>query len=198
MYSTGEEYAFQSAFQERPVVAKVVIKSSMLHEGVAEVCGMAGAQGATLDVSEAFPHMRLSTESDFLSTSVDFPAVAASPIFEVKRDVSFKYSVRDLQDAFRALPSASESYIRINDAGLLSVAHKIHNDDGTEVFVSFFVLANVPDVPLLGGDEQRPARAKRARVAAPAVALDDVDYGVGTGGPARGGGGRRTTNTTRM
>jgi hypothetical protein len=50
-----------------------------------------------------------------------------------------------LQLAVRVLPAATETYIRVNDQGMLSIHHKIESEDSLACFVSFILMPDEHD-----------------------------------------------------
>ena len=165
----GEEsdVDYVSLFRSSPVVNKAIIKSARLREAFAELSDVSGAATVALRMSPQDPAFRMEAVGALGSVFIDFAAQSDSfVVFESSAEQKMRYRLTFLQHAFRALPTASETYLRINEDGLLCVQHMIVTDAGAQNFVDFVVLPAESDA--FDGQEEGESDGDPAERGAPA------------------------------
>ena len=75
-----------------------------------------------------------------------FPSLDSSSdiyvLFQCQSDTSYSYSSSSIQLSMKALPIAKETYIRINNEGMLSIQHQLKETNrGHDTFIDFLLLS---------------------------------------------------------
>ena len=158
----GEELDFPAVFRQYPIVNRAVIQSDHLKEAFLEFNDLQGAATVSVLMTPSAPYFRLSAAGSMGSCTVDFPKGSESFVsFHCDATQECDYHLSLVQLAVRPLSNSQQTFIRINDQGMLCLNHKIVNNEGNACFVSFIIM---PDEP--------------------ADDLDDEEYGMRSGPPA--------------
>lgn len=149
----GDELDFPTAFRRSRILNKAWIRSEYLREAFIELSDLRGASTVTLYMAPHAPHLQLSASGNAGSCTVDFPMGSESFMsFDSEREQLFNYHLSLLQFAFRGLAKAEESFLRINEDGMLNLHHRVvQQEDGEDAFVSFIML---PDETEAGSQAQ--------------------------------------------
>lgn len=128
--SEGAFVDYESAFRAHPIVGKLVIQSSVLHDAFKELVDQPGAHTIYIILSTELPHLRLHSISSFGTLTIDFDK-RSDPftIFEIPglhEAVSNKYHLALFVPSIRAMAAASETFLRINSVGMLHMAHRFN------------------------------------------------------------------------
>jgi cell cycle checkpoint protein len=128
------------------ILCKLIVKTEFLKEAFNELDW--SNLSCTWLVSEEHPYFRLSTDGTGASCQVDYPRESeVFEVFECSKFCEFKYKMKHMHPCAKALSIAQKSQIRINAQGLLSMQHRIQNEDSSVSYVEFYL------VPLEVDDE---------------------------------------------
>jgi hypothetical protein len=144
---------FASEFREHlPVRAKAIVEAKYLYNALIELSGHPGASSVAFTLAGTLDDgfLRLATDGSVGKLCINIPATSDAFVeLEVMREsdgdgkktvapsqsssgaaqlpcVTQCYQLKLLQHAFRVLASASKTYLRINDAGMLCVQHMVN------------------------------------------------------------------------
>lgn len=133
--------AFESAFEQAPVVGKVLIKSGALRDAFTELSDLPQAASVQLSmmpqpVSSEACCFQLSAKAEAAVCTIDFGA-CSSALVEVNcdRPGHGTYHLAVLNQALRAIHSATETFIRMNSHRMLSIQHLLESPSGVKGFV---------------------------------------------------------------
>jgi len=123
-----------------PPVNKVVMVSEVLKEAFNEVDWSNTEATITLLLSPGTPYFRLYTVGTAGSCQVDYPKESvAFDTFSCAEPLAFKYKLKLMQPAVKALALAIRTTLQMNQKGLLRIQHQIKVEDGPEGHVDFFI-----------------------------------------------------------
>lgn len=137
---------FEMAFEQHPVVAKLLIKTEALRDAFVELSELPQAATIILSVqsssctSEETWCFRMAAKGEATSCEIDF-AASSPAVVEVwtSETIEVSYHLATLQSALKAVHFASESYMRINAEGMLSVQHMMEHANGIKGFIDALV-----------------------------------------------------------
>mmetsp|Transcript_28774 Transcript_28774/g.37312 ORF Transcript_28774/g.37312 Transcript_28774/m.37312 type:complete len:318 (-) Transcript_28774:134-1087(-) len=136
--------AIAQEFRQSREVCSVILKSENLKEVVSEMNDVPGATDAVFFINSEL--LRLSTSGPLNASDFEIPRKSQLFVhYECKEEeVEWSYSIRALTDAMRALNYAAETYLRLNEEGLMCIQHQITalNQD---IYVDFLICANEID-----------------------------------------------------
>lgn len=138
---------FESAFEEAPVLGKIIMKSDALRDAFTELSDLPKAACVRLSMTPQAATsedccFQLSAQAEAAVCTIDFGA-CSSALVEVACDRSMHatYHLAVLSHALRAVNSAAETFIRINSNGMLSVQHMLESPSGVKGFVDALLSA---------------------------------------------------------
>eukprot|EP00941_MAST-03F_sp_MAST-3F-sp1_P000139 g139.t1 len=140
---TGDdsETDFIQLFRSSPIINKAIIKSQYLRDAFQELTDMAGAASVILRLSPTEPNFRMCAKGNVGSCYIDFPSSSESfVLFQSSRRQSLRYRLAFLQHAFRALQHSDQTYLRINEDGLLCVQHMVVSSSGATTYIDFVIM----------------------------------------------------------
>lgn len=128
--------AFELAFELAPVTAKVLIKSQVLRDAFMELAELPSAasvrlvmfprEDSNLDRESPSVGFRMSAAGETTLCEIDFLCSSGALVeFSCERESSATYHLGVIQSALKAVHVASESFIRMNEDGILSIQHMI-------------------------------------------------------------------------
>ncbi len=140
---------YEGAFRRHDVLAKTVMNSDTLHDAIKEIAEQRTGRedmSVTLVMGNASPQFRLHANSDIGSLTIDVPSSSEVFLsFEVVSDVCHAYSAKLLEASLRALSEATQTYLRINARGMLSMSHKLRvSSDGVEERAAYITFTIMP------------------------------------------------------
>lgn len=122
-----------------PLMCRLIVKTEFLKEAFNELDWT--ALNCTWLISNEHPYFRLSTDSTGASCEVDYPRESeVFEVFECDNFCEFRYKMKHLTPCAKALSVAQKSQIRINEHGLLTMQHRIQNEDSSVSYVEFFLV----------------------------------------------------------
>ncbi|KAH8049469.1 exodeoxyribonuclease III [Aureococcus anophagefferens] len=114
------------AFRDAPTAAKTLATSATLRDVVADFDESA-VGSSTNKVSV---HFRLAASGSVGCVQIDVPR-DAFVVFEAPEETrSWTYQTQAFLHGMKALPHSHETYVRVNDHGMLLVQHMVANDRG--------------------------------------------------------------------
>ena len=124
-----EDLDYDAAFRRRPVVAKSVITSNVLHDAVKTMVEQPGAKSVVFTMSPEAPWFRMHTASSHGAATMDVAANSDAFIsFDCRAPAAHCYYLPLLQSCLRALASSETSFVRMNSVGMLHIANKVVTD----------------------------------------------------------------------
>lgn len=176
--NAADEVDYLAVFRDTPVIVRCSISSNILAEAVAEVLTLPGVASISIAVQPTAPQLRITAVSDTNTAAVDF--VAGGTVFlafECSESHVFSYPALSIIACTRVLGAATESYLRINAAGHLSILHKCLSSSGVECFLSFNAVpeATLEDSPSDSGKAATPAAAAAAATRSPHPSSSPTD-----------------------
>ncbi|DBA02468.1 TPA: hypothetical protein N0F65_008682 [Lagenidium giganteum] len=145
---------FESAFEHAAVVGRCIMQSAPLHEAFAELYDLPSAAAVTItmvgqgddsttnnDAASGCLKLRATSESGACDIAFAPRSSAFIEFFCARSDGSCSgtFHVAVLQQALKALAQSSETFLRMNDDGFLSVQHMIEGPAGERAFVDALV-----------------------------------------------------------
>jgi Repair protein Rad1/Rec1/Rad17 len=156
-----------------PALSRALLKSAHLKEAFAELGDLPGAANIEVTMAPAYPYFRLAAAGSGGSCAVDFPQGSESFIsFESSSAQTYRFHASLLQCAVKALTSAEETFLRLNDQGMLCVNHKIVNADSKVMYVSFIVLPDLPEDDEHTDAQSRPSTYNRTNTTGTSGGID--------------------------
>ena len=154
------------AFRDAPTAAKTLATSATLRDVVADFDESAvGSSTIKVSVSRRAPHFRLAASGSVGCVQIDVPR-DAFVVFEAPEETrSWTYQTQAFLHGMKALPHSHETYVRVNDHGMLLVQHMVANDRGAgdNMYLEYLCCSDtddhLPDAPPPG---ERPADASQA------------------------------------
>uniref|UniRef100_K3X494 Cell cycle checkpoint protein RAD1 n=1 Tax=Globisporangium ultimum (strain ATCC 200006 / CBS 805.95 / DAOM BR144) TaxID=431595 RepID=K3X494_GLOUD len=147
---------FESAFEHSAVVGRCIIQSEPLHDAFAELYDLPSAASVTIAMfgddararTKSHKCLSLSATSETGSCEIEFGATskafieffcAAADEDDDSGECAATFHVAVLQQAFKALASSNETFLRMNADGFLSVQHMIESGTGEKAFVDALI-----------------------------------------------------------
>lgn len=145
---------YEGAFLRHEVISKAVMSSDALHDAVRELAEQEQASGVSVTMSPAAPHFRLHTAGGAGTLTIDVPSTSEVFLsFDSKYEQTFMYPLPLLEASLRVLSEASQSFLRINKAGMLALTHKLLvTADGVESRAAFVTFTIMPEESMVEGD----------------------------------------------
>jgi hypothetical protein len=156
-----------------PALNRALLKSAHLKEAFAELGDLPGAANIEVTMAPTYPYLRLAAAGSGGSCAVDFPQGSESFVtFDSTAPQTYRFHASLLQCAVKALPSAEETFLRLNDQGMLCVNHKILGADGKVMYVSFIVLPDLPEDEDAADAQSRPSTYNRTNTTGTSGGID--------------------------
>jgi hypothetical protein len=136
-----------NAFRATDEVCKAMLKSECLKDALLDLQEMAQAGAAVVKVfmSEAAPYFRLSASGNLGNLEVEFNKTAELfTIFDCQGTYEWEYQLEALLLGMRALMHADQTYLRINDEGVMCIQHRVHCGADPS-YVDFLMVPTVPE-----------------------------------------------------
>mmetsp|Transcript_37001 Transcript_37001/g.64245 ORF Transcript_37001/g.64245 Transcript_37001/m.64245 type:complete len:320 (-) Transcript_37001:370-1329(-) len=137
--------AFAEEYQQYAEVCSVILKSVHFRDVISEMNDIPGAADVLVYLNaECF---RLLVSGPLNSSEFELPSKSSELFvhFECKEEeVQWSYSIIALTDAMKALHSADETYIRINEQGVMCIQHQIKLTT-ENIFIDYLICANEID-----------------------------------------------------
>lgn len=148
---------FESAFENSAVIGRCIIQSEPLHDAFAELYDLPSAASVTIAMfgedaralSSSRKCLSLRATSETGSCEIDFGVTSKAFIefFCASDDeregagskCAATFHVAVLQQAFKALASSNETFLRMNADGFLSVQHMVESGTGEKAFVDALI-----------------------------------------------------------
>jgi cell cycle checkpoint protein len=164
-FSTLETYSddsfdYEMEFRKHAINCKTVMRSDILHDILASISEDAANEVCLLYLSNSSaPFFRMHSYNNTGSVTVDVDKNSEAFVtFDVSKDIQHHYRVKLLSAMLRASANAQNSYLRINDKGVLSIAHKVLTDvPSVHMFINFTCLPDDPSVTFSLGNETSDA-----------------------------------------
>ena len=117
------DHDITAAFRARPTICKLIAVSRLLRDLVADFDdGSAASKAIRLSVTER--HLRLSTAGGLGTLEIDAPRALFTTFHRGKKtDIAFTYQKDIFLRGTKALSYATDTYIAINDMGMLQLRH---------------------------------------------------------------------------
>ena len=130
-----------SLFSESSEESAMVIQSDPLKDAMQELMEVSGAGSVRLETNAA--GLRISTMGSGENTcEIEFPKDSNVFVsFASSANVVWTYPLPSIQLGMKALGVAKETFIRINQDGIMCVQHQVENRSGRETFVDFLMVA---------------------------------------------------------
>ena len=156
------------AFRDAPTIAKTLATSATLRDVVQDFDDSSvGSSSIKVSVSRLAPYFRLAASGSVGCVQIDVPR-DAFVLFEAPDDKrSWTYQTQAFLHGMKALPHSSETYVRVNDHGMLLVQHMVANDLGNaeNVYLEYICCSECddhlpeypPSQPAAAADQQQPA-----------------------------------------
>lgn len=138
---------FENSFENSPVVGRCIIQSEPFGEAIAEIYDLPSAAAVAISMHGAQEREHQSTclslratsemgtcEVAFTDSSSAFVEFACA-----SSGCTGTFHVAVLQQAFKALVHATETFLRMNEDGFLSVQHMLEASNGEKAFVDALV-----------------------------------------------------------
>jgi cell cycle checkpoint protein len=136
-----ENTNFFLTFRESNTVGEVIVLSDSLREAFSEIYNLPGAASVYLSLSPSAPYFQISAVGNAGRCDIEFPYGSESfSSFNCEVPKRSKYQLSLLQHALRALGDSHQTYVRMNEKGMLCLQHKLHHGQNGMSFVEFVVL----------------------------------------------------------
>lgn len=144
--------ALASAFRSSPEVLRAILKSEVLKEAISDLSDLPGAGSVRVAVAPQEPHFHLTAGGVYGALEIFLPRSSEAFVhFDCSEARAWSYGLGALNQGMRALTVAKETYMRINEEGILCVQHQVENTaSGHSTFIDFLCLAEET-----GEEEQR-------------------------------------------
>lgn len=135
-----QEDAIDFNFRASRIISKAILSSDALKDAFSELAEIGGAKKVQIQVSPLDPLLRLISIGTVGTIDIEFPRRSDAFIsFHCEHEQCFSYSLPLLQHALRALSCAKETFLRINEPGMLTLQHMIVSSLGQRSFVDFVI-----------------------------------------------------------
>lgn len=132
-----DDYDFLQSFLSSPTINKIIIHSYLLKDILSEI-GDLGGTVIEIDITD--DKIIFSTDGILGRCEIELPTNNENIVnFETHGDQKHKYRIPTLLHCMKAVDVAKESYLRINQAGLLCVQHMVDITKGKKAYIDFFV-----------------------------------------------------------
>jgi len=143
----SDEYTSESwdmmttAFKTSNQVCKTVLKSELLKEALYELQDLQGASTVKVVMSPLAPYFQLASGGNLGSLEIEFNKSSDLFVyFDCEATSEWEYPLQSLLQGMRALLVAAETYVRINDEGIMCIQHQIVASSGKKCFVDFLMV----------------------------------------------------------
>ena len=133
-------------FRQYPELCQLILKSEILRETLQELGDVSGTSGTgfiSVTVIKESGLLQLSISGVVDSCDIEYPS--SSPAFVYFRanvdTLSFSYPLSAFQIGMKAADIAKETYIRINEIGIMCIQHQIETAEGKETYMDFLLLS---------------------------------------------------------
>jgi hypothetical protein len=136
------EYGLFTSFRNSAEQCQIVMKSDLLREAMQELNDVIGATSVCMEVKSS-SGVTLSSEGALGACEVSFPKNSDAFVsFRCEgTGARWMYPLTSLLLGMKALSVASETYIRINETGMMCIQHQVENNRGFETYVDFLMVA---------------------------------------------------------
>jgi len=144
-----------SAFRTSNQVCKAIMKSEHLKDALYELQDLQGSNLVRVIMSPRAPYFQLSASGNLGTLEIEFNKTSDLFVFfecldqsseqsnvgqGTNRSNQWEYPLHSLLQGMRALVVASETFVRINDEGIMCIQHQIVAASGKKCFVDFLMV----------------------------------------------------------
>jgi cell cycle checkpoint protein len=136
----GEEsdIDYNATFRSSDELNKLIIKSDCLRDAFTELAETPGATSISVLISPTAPFFRLTADGSIGSCRIDFTKTSETfRHFQSDQEQEQRYKLTFLEMSLRGLSVAKETFLRMNEDGLLCVQHSVIEEGGHQFFMDF-------------------------------------------------------------